>query len=143
MPSTPMCSFSTHCAPANHQERRRKSQETRLKLARLPHRKGLEDIDSSFRPSIDKRQIDEVGHLQLDLQETELLCRLISERYEHGSIILTRNRYFSDNVLATALLNRLLHHAHVVNIRDQTYRLRNRLKAGAQTVPQTEIPAEI
>ena len=114
-----------------------------MKLARLPHRKGLEDIDSSFRPSIDKRQIDEVGHLQLDLQETELLCRLISERYEHGSIILTRNRYFSDNVLATALLNRLLHHAHVVNIRDQTYRLRNRLKAGAQTVPQTEIPAEI
>ena len=76
------------------------------------------------------------------------MFRLISERYEQGSVILTSNKYFSDwgellsdTVLATALLDRLLHHAHVVNIRGQTYRLRDRVKAGVQTVPPAEIPA--
>ena len=39
-------------------ERRRKSQETRLKLSKLPHRKTLEDFDFSFQPSIDKRQVE-------------------------------------------------------------------------------------
>ena len=93
--------------------------------------------------------IDEVGYMQLNRQEAELLFRLISERYEHGSIILTSNKYFSDwgellsdNILATALLDRLLHHAHVVNIRGQTYRLRERWKAGVQPVPPAELPAD-
>lgn len=92
--------------------------------------------------------IDEVGYMQLNRQEAELLFRLISEHYEHGSAILTSNKYFSDwgkllsdNVLATALLD-LLHHAHVVNIRGQTYRLRDRLKAGIQTVPLATLPAD-
>ena len=93
--------------------------------------------------------IDEIGYSQLNRQEAELFFRLISERYEHGSVILTSNKYFSgwgellsDTVLATALLDRLLHHAHVINIRGETYRLRNRLKAGIQTAPPAEIPAE-
>ena len=93
--------------------------------------------------------IDEVGYMQLNRQEAELLFRLISERYEHGSVILTSNKYFSDwgellsdNILATALLDRLLHHAHVVNIRGHTYRLRERLKAGVQPVSPAELPAD-
>ena len=92
--------------------------------------------------------IDEVGYMQLNRQEAELFFRLVSERYEHGSIILTSNKYFSDwgellsdAVIATALLDRLLHHAHVINIRGQTYRLKDRLKAGVQTVPPADIPA--
>lgn len=44
-------------------ERRRKSQETRLKLSRLPRRKTLEDFDFSFQPGIDKRQVDELATL--------------------------------------------------------------------------------
>ena len=67
-----------------------------------------------------------------------------------GFIILTSNKYFSDwgellsdNVLATALLDRLLHHAQVINIRGQTYRLRDRLKAGVLPVPAAEIPANM
>ena len=90
--------------------------------------------------------IDEIGYTQLDRQEAELFFRLVSERYEHGSILLTSNKYFSDwgellsdNVIATALLDRLLHHAHVINIRGQTYRLKDRLKTGIQTVPPAEI----
>ena len=92
--------------------------------------------------------IDEAGYMQLNRQEAELFFRLVSERYEHGSIILTSNKYFSDwgeqlsdTVIATALLDRLLHHAHVINIRGQTYRLKDRLKAGIRTVPPADIPA--
>ncbi len=92
--------------------------------------------------------IDEVGYTQLNRLEAELFFRLVSERYEHGSIILTSNKFFSDwgellsdTVIATALLDRLLHHAHVINIRGQTYRLKDRLKAGVQTVPPAHIPA--
>lgn len=92
--------------------------------------------------------IDEVGYMQLNRQEAELLFRLVSERYEHGSIILTSNKYFSDwgellsdTVIATALLDRLLHHSHVINIRGQTYRLKDRLKSGVQVAPPANIPA--
>lgn len=68
--------------------------------------------------------------MQWNCPEVELLFRLSSERYEHGSVILTSNQYFinwgellSNNVLPMALLDRLLHHSHVVNIRGKTYRL--------------------
>ena len=64
-------------------------------------------------------------------------------------MILTSNKYFSDwgelfsdSVLATALLDRLLHHAHVINIRGQTYRPKDRLKTGVTTVPPMQIPAD-
>lgn len=100
-----------------------------------------------LRPSL--LVIDEAGYMQLNRQEAELLFRLISERYEHGSVILTSNKYFSnwgellsDNVLATALLDRLLHHSHVVNIRGKTYRLRDRMKAGVQPVPPANLSAD-
>ena len=68
------------------------------------------------------------------------------ERYEHSCIILTSNKYsgdleklLSDNIMATALLDRLLHHAHVVNIRGWTYRLREWWKAGIQPVSLAEL----
>ena len=92
--------------------------------------------------------IDEVGYLQLSRQEAELLFRLICEWYEHGSIILTSNKNFSewgevmsDTVNATATLDRLLHHAHVINIRGETYRLRDRLQSGVSLSPPADIPA--
>ena len=76
--------------------------------------------------------------MQLDRSQAEILFRIVADRYERGSIIFTSNKYFSDwgellsdNVIATALLDRLLHHAHVVNIRGQSYRLKDRLKTGA------------
>lgn len=55
--------------------------------------------------------------MQMNHQKAEIYFRLVSERYGHGSIILTSNKYFS--------LDRLLHHAHVTNIRGQTYRLKD------------------
>lgn len=81
--------------------------------------------------------IDEVGYMQLTRQQAELLFQVICSRYERGSIIMTSNKYFSDwgelmsdSVIATAILDRLLHHAHVVNIKGESYRLKDRLRAG-------------
>lgn len=81
--------------------------------------------------------IDEVGYMQLTRQQAELLFQVICSRYERGSVIMTSNKYFSDwgelmsdSVIATAILDRLLHHAHVVNIKGESYRLKDRLRAG-------------
>jgi DNA replication protein DnaC len=76
--------------------------------------------------------VDEVGFRPLDRHEANLFFRLISARYERGSIVLTSNKHVrdwpeifaGDEVLATAILDRLLHHVHVVNIDGRSYRLR-------------------
>ena len=93
---------------------------------------ALPSTDSPRRPAV--LVIDEIGYKQLNRQEAEPFIRLISERYEHGSVILTNNKYFSDwgelmhdSVIATAILDRLLHHSHVINIRGNSYRLKCRL----------------
>ena len=86
--------------------------------------------------------IDEAGYTPLDPTGANLFFQLISARYERGSIILTSNKgigewdeLFGDAVLATAVLDRLLHHSHIVNIRGQSYRLKDKMKAGVYTSP--------
>lgn len=76
------------------------------------------------------------------------LFRLISARYERGSIVLTINKgfaewgeIFGDMVIATAILDRLLHHSHIVNIRGESYRLREKRRAGLLGGPPSEKPA--
>ncbi|MFE4335953.1 ATP-binding protein, partial [Streptomyces sp. NPDC056831] len=80
--------------------------------------------------------VDEVGYQPLERAEANLVFQVISKRYEKGSIILTSNKTFSewgqvfgDEVLATAILDRLLHHCEVVAINGPSYQLKNRLKA--------------
>ncbi|MFF9171788.1 MULTISPECIES: IS21-like element helper ATPase IstB [unclassified Streptomyces] len=80
--------------------------------------------------------VDEVGYQPLERAEVNLVFQVISKRYEKGSIILTSNKTFSewgqvfgDEVLATAILDRLLHHCDVVSINGPSYRLKNRLAA--------------
>jgi len=81
--------------------------------------------------------IDELGYIPIDRQGANLFFQLISRRYERGAIILTSNQslgtwgeVFGDPVIATAVLDRLLHHSITVNIRGDSYRLREKLKAG-------------
>ncbi len=82
--------------------------------------------------------LDEVGYLPLESEDATFLFEAVSRRYEtQKSIILTSNKsygqwdeIFPDPVLATALLDRLLHHATTINIRGESYRLRNRRSAG-------------
>jgi DNA replication protein DnaC len=80
--------------------------------------------------------VDEVGYQPLERAEANLVFQVISKRYEKGSIILTSNKtlsewgqVFGDEVLATAILDRLLHHCDVVSINGPSYRLKNRLQA--------------
>jgi DNA replication protein DnaC len=77
--------------------------------------------------------IDEVGYLRLTASQAQQLFDLVTARYEQAPIVLTSNRSFvewgtllGDDVLATALLDRLLHHAEVIPINGQSYRMKDR-----------------
>jgi DNA replication protein DnaC len=81
--------------------------------------------------------IDEMGYLPLDTLGATIFFQLVSARYERGSIILTSNKsytdwgaVFGDPIIATAILDRLLHHSATINIRGESYRLKERRKAG-------------
>jgi hypothetical protein len=77
--------------------------------------------------------IDEVGFQPLDRLEASLFFRLVSYRYQRGSILVTTNKAVKDwpevlardEVMTTALLDRLLHRCHVLNIKGRSYRLRD------------------
>jgi DNA replication protein DnaC len=81
--------------------------------------------------------VDELGYLPFDPNAAHLFFQLVSRRYERGSMLLTSNRpvgewgaVFGDAVVATAILDRLLHHSHVLTIRGDSYRLREKRRAG-------------
>lgn len=87
--------------------------------------------------------IDEMGYLPLDDLGATIFFQLVSARYERGSIILTSNKsygdwdsIFGDQIIATAILDRLLHHSTTINIRGESYRLKDRRRAGL--LPRTE-----
>ena len=79
--------------------------------------------------------IDEIGYLPLNREESNLLFQLVSYRYERSSTIFTSNKSFGewgevmgDQVMASAILDRILHHCIVVNIKGDSYRLKDRRK---------------
>ena len=78
--------------------------------------------------------IDEVGYQQLTQEQTEIFFAIVSNRYERASIILTSNyplslwdTIFSSKALTGVIVDRLLHHGHVVKIRGRSYRLKDRI----------------
>jgi len=82
--------------------------------------------------------VDELGYLPFAREQASLLFQVVAKRYETASTIVTSNLPFTqwsatlaeDPVMVAALLDRLLHHAHIVQITGQSYRLRERRKAG-------------
>ena len=80
--------------------------------------------------------LDEVGYLAIDQRGADLLFQVISQRYERGSIILTTNKPFkhwpsifaNDSTIASAVLDRLLHHAETVLIQGRSYRMKDKIE---------------
>ena len=219
--------FLTQALDSEWKGRHRKGVESRLKMARFPWIKTLDQFDFSFQPSVDKKVIrelstqafvdraenviilgppgvgkthlaialgvkavedghkvlfltlesmitrltkarmenradrqlqqfvypkvliiDEMGYLPMNREEAGMLFRLLNRRYEKASLIITSNKsfvdwgeLFNDQVLATAILDRLLHHCTTINIKGESYRLKEKRKAGLLgSVPKTEEP---
>ena len=82
--------------------------------------------------------IDEIGYLPFNAHEAKLLFDVIAKRYEKGSVLLTSNLPFGqwghifadDTALTSAMLDRILHHSHILNIRGESYRIKEKKQAG-------------
>ena len=75
--------------------------------------------------------VDEIGYIPISQSGAMLFFQLMSRRYEHASTVITSNKgfeewgdVFGDEVMAAALIDRILHHCHIVNIRGNSYRMR-------------------
>ena len=89
--------------------------------------------------------IDEIGYLPLDKNGTNLFFQLIASRYMTRTTIITSNMHFNrwgevfnDDTISAAILDRLLHHSHVVNIKGPSYRLKDKIES-AKKVNNNEI----
>lgn len=107
---------------------------TRLKRALNEHRL-TQTLQQLTYPKV--LVLDEIGYLPMTREEASLFFRILGRRYEKASLILTSNKsfldwgeIFGDQVLATAILDRLLHHATTLNIKGESYRLKEKRKAG-------------
>lgn len=93
-------------------------------------------LKSIINPSI--LIIDEIGYFNMSKEEANHFFQIISKRYEKGSTILTSNLVFSqwtqifggDKVVTTAILDRVLHHSHIINIQGESYRLKEKKDSG-------------
>jgi DNA replication protein DnaC len=89
--------------------------------------------------------VDEIGFLPLDAHQANLLFQVVSRRYEHGSMILTSNKSYGewaevfsgDTVIAAAILDRLLHHSTTITIKGESYRLKDKRRAGLMRKEET------
>ena len=89
--------------------------------------------------------VDEIGYLPVTRTGAMFFFQLMSRRYEHASTVLTSNKsfeewgeIFGDEVMAAALIDRLLHHCHIVNIRGNSYRMRRHADLWHQLHPLPE-----
>ncbi len=111
-------------------------EELMVRLAKAFHENRLErSLQQLVYPKV--LIIDEIGYLPLSNLEASLFFRLVVRRYERASLIITSNKsfldwgeIFNDPVLATAILDRLLHYSTTLNIKGESYRLKEKRKAG-------------
>jgi len=108
----------------------------------------INDLSAAQKRSLLKRQLkrylspevlilDEIGYLPIDQHGADLVVQVISQRYERGSIVLTTNKPFkqlatifnNDSTIASAVLDRLLHHAETIVIEGSSYRMKDQLES--------------
>jgi DNA replication protein DnaC len=89
--------------------------------------------------------VDEIGYLPINHTGAVLFFQLMNRRYEHASTVLTSNKgfeewgeVFGDDVMAAALIDRVLHHCHLVNIRGNSYRMRAHTELYRALQPETD-----
>jgi DNA replication protein DnaC len=115
-------------------------------LARAEETGALDEALTHFRrPHL--LIVDELGYLPLARQAGHLLFHLVRRRYEKGSLLMTSNQpigawgeVLGDPVVATAILDRLLHHSHVLTIKGESYRLKEKRRAGIVPATPPEVP---
>ena len=87
--------------------------------------------------------VDEIGYLPLSREQANLFFQIVERRYERGAMILTSNLTFGswdsafagDSVLTAAMLDRVLHHSIIIGINGESYRLKDKRKAGLLAAP--------
>lgn len=126
------CSLATAALEAGHSAVFVSLRELSQQLAQPGPRGGLAVVRRYSQPAL--LILDEVGYTRLSTDQAHGLFELVTARYERRPTIVTSNLTFAewggllgDDVLATALLDRLLHHAEVVAINGRSYRMRQRL----------------
>ena len=94
------------------------------------------DVESVANANYPLLVIDEVGYIPFEADAANLFFQLVASRYEQASLIITSNmafgrwgEIFGDDVVAAAMIDRLVHHCHVLNLKGDSYRTRNRKQA--------------
>jgi DNA replication protein DnaC len=161
--------FLSQALSTEWQGRYQKGIEARLRQARFPWVKSLEQFDFDLMTRLTRAVhenrldrslqqliypkvliIDEIGYLPLSQLEASLFFRLVVRRYERASLIVTSNKSFldwgetfNDPVLATAILDRLLHYSTTLNIKGESYRLKEKRRAGLLNRPNLVVNGEM
>jgi DNA replication protein DnaC len=109
-------------------------------LLQLESAQYMHKLDNYLKRFMQNRVLilDEFGYIKLNEVQANLLFQVINKKYETGSIIITTNLPFTkwkevlnnDEALTAAILDRLIHHSHIINIQGESYRLKQKRKAG-------------
>jgi len=118
-------------------------------VARLGEAKRQSSLEAELRrlAFIPLIVVDEVGYIPFDPEAANLMFSLVSSRYERASMIVTSNKPFSswgeifgDDVVATAMIDRLVHHAEILSLKGDSYRLRGKELDARLSAKPAEIP---
>lgn len=109
-----------------------------FQLETVRDQKRLKEYFKQYVNNINLLIIDELGYLRLNEMQSNLFFQLINKRYEKNSIIITSNLSFlkwkevlnNDEALTAAVLDRLIHHSHIINVSGESFRLKQKRKAG-------------
>jgi DNA replication protein DnaC len=115
------------------------------RLAEAKHDGRLEDELAAL-ARIPLLVCDEIGYIPFDPQAANLMFALVSSRYERASMIVTSNKPFSrwgeifgDDIVAAAMIDRLVHHAEILNLKGDSYRLKGKDLGGPPAAKVAEI----